>query len=92
MVTWDELRLVRRLWDLKTRFEQGADWDRVLRDAAAEFEAAGVVADLHVGRTDLTPRERVEWYAGQLVSVAQHDGFGLGTWCNCLDKFVPNIT
>lgn len=49
-----------------------------------------VSPNVHVGRTDLTPEETVEWYAGQLLDIVdQRMWFAMNSLLNCVDKFVP---
>ena len=56
---------------------------QVIRDA-------GIRPGIHVGRTEWTPLQIVEWYAGQLLDIV--DGrhwYCVNGWLNCADKFAP---
>lgn len=76
---------------------------KLIRDAASELDSGGVstlreVADRfrkeipsgfpHRGKTEFTRRETLEWYAGELVDIADTNAlFAVNSWLNCIDKF-----
>lgn len=69
-------------------------------DTASHDEVRALVAPLrafvqpnvHVGRTDMTPDEVVEWYAGQILDIVDEEKwFAVNSWINCRDKFAPEL-
>jgi hypothetical protein len=55
-----------------------------------ELRDLGAVPGIHVGRTDLTPDETVEWFAGQALEILESESwFAVNSLHNVLDKFVP---
>jgi hypothetical protein len=61
-----------------------------LRIAARKFREAGVVSGAHVGREDLgdKPRECMEWYAGQFLSMVDANAlYAVNSWINARTVF-----
>lgn len=65
------------------------------RAAAAQIRELlaerGLEPRCHEGRKDLDGTiAGVEWYAGQLPAIVDREAwFAINSWCNCVDKFVP---
>lgn len=52
----------------------------------------GLVAGVHVGKNDMTPREVMEWYGGQLIDIVDNNfWFAMNSFVNCVDKFCPEV-
>lgn len=61
------------------------------KQAALAFQDAGIEAGCFVkpGGANLTPRETMLWYAGQMVSIANNEAwYAVNSMINCLDRFV----
>lgn len=87
-------------FDLRSKTEFVRMWSQqidrggedTVRQAARAFEAVGFVRGQHVGADPvlMTPRTTLEWYAGQLIDMAETGAwFGINSWINCTDKFAP---
>lgn len=64
-----------------------ADVVAPVRAALAEI---GLAPNCHVGRTDMTPAETVEWYAGQVVQTVDARAWhAVNAIVNTLEKFCP---
>jgi hypothetical protein len=57
------------------------------------LQGAGVIAGTYVGMTDMTPREILVWYAGQILDVLldRNKWFAINSIINCVDKFAPAL-
>lgn len=56
----------------------------------ASLKELGAVRNQHLGKTDMTPDETVEWYAGQILDVLEERAwFAVNSVINCVDKFCP---
>ena len=44
----------------------------VVQAAAKELIDLGITADMHVGCVE-TDKQKIEWYAGQLVAISKHE-------------------
>lgn len=58
--------------------------------AAQAFRDAGIEANCFVqrGGANLTPRETMLWYAGQLINCVNNKSwFAINSMINCMDKF-----
>jgi hypothetical protein len=65
---------------------------RQAKDAAEDFSLRGLVAGVHVGKNDMTPREVMEWYGGQLIDIVDNNfWFAMNSFVNCVDKFCPEV-
>ena len=77
MKTIDELRALTRTAILAVVYSSGTEGKEdvaLVREALAE---RGLASNCHVGiGRELTPDERVEWYAGQLVSIVDRKVWG----------------
>lgn len=65
---------------------------RIVEPLRGALAASGLAPGCHVGRTEWTPEQRVEWYAGQVVyTVDERAWFAINSIVNCLDKFCPEV-
>lgn len=66
------------------------DNDTIPSAVSADFELMGAVRAQHVGNDkDMTRREVLEWYAGQLVDIVSHQAWAvMVTYLDRADEFV----
>lgn len=69
-----------------------------LSEAAGLIEEKGIVADIHVGRSDEmddSPRGRVmiiEWFLGQLVAICENQSlFAVNSWINSKEEYCDKL-
>lgn len=78
---------------IRTESEKISEGFTVELEAAIKtFQQAGIEAGVHVGRTDLddkeNTRDKLEWFAGQLISITDSKAyFAVNAWVNCTEKF-----
>lgn len=87
METHELAQLIRSQWE---KVEKGDV--REAKIASEAFKAAGITANVHVGKkpAEFTRRMTLEWYAGSLVDMVDSGQlFGMNAWCNTVDKFCP---
>jgi len=78
-------KIVRKCIDDLNSQQTGA-----IRDTIAKLKNAGAIRNIHVGKTNFTQNEMVEWYAGQLLDVLE-DGklHCVNSIINEVDRFCP---
>lgn len=82
-------QLIRRIiWQVDATIN---DYSETLRVQVRPLIQAGIVAGMHVGKTDLSHRMIMEWYAGQLLCYVEEDALlAINRLISQLDKFVPD--
>lgn len=62
--------------------------EATLAMVAETFRAIVPRGQPHRGKQNMTRREVLEWYAGELVDIHDRGGlFAVNSWINCADKF-----
>lgn len=85
METHELVQLVRHHWA-----RVSISGEDIAKEASEAFKAAGITANVHVGKKNFTRRMTVEWYAGSLVDMVDSGQLlGMNAWCNTVDKFCP---
>jgi hypothetical protein len=60
---------------------------------ANRFRAVVPAGTPHRGKKDMSRREVLEWYAGELVDISEQRAyFAVNSWLNCIDKFAPEVS
>jgi len=63
-----------------------------VKTALTLLHKGGAVRNIHVGFTNFTPVQTMEWYAGQIVDILESESwFAVNSLINLLEKFCPEV-